>query len=74
MINNMPLRKAIRTARNRTEAYHQLQNLIRKMYYGVYNARRIVDHKISTQAVRLVTNTAVAYNAKVVAKNTLKDF
>ena len=65
MINNMPLRKAIRTARNRTEAYHQLQNLIRKMYYGVYNGRRIVDHKISTQAVRLVTNTAVAYNATI---------
>ena len=65
MINNMPLRKAIRTARNRTEAYHQLQNLIRKMYYGVYNGRRIVNHKISTQAVRLVTNTAVAYNATI---------
>ena len=41
MINNMPLRKAIRTARNRTEAYHQLQNLIRKMYYGVYNGLRL---------------------------------
>lgn len=65
MINNTPLRKAIRNARNRTEAYHQLQNLIRKMYYGVYNGRRIVDHKISTQAVRLLTNTVVAYNATI---------
>jgi TnpA family transposase len=65
LINNMPLRKAIITARNRTEAYHQLQNLIRKMHYGVYNGRRIVNHKISTQAVRLVTNTAVAYNATI---------
>ncbi|HHI9907284.1 TPA: Tn3 family transposase, partial [Legionella pneumophila] len=30
LIDNVALRKAIRTARNRTEAYHQLQGLIRK--------------------------------------------
>lgn len=63
MLENMPLRKAIKTARNRTEAYHQLQNLIRKMYYGVYKGKRIVDHKISTQAVRLLTNLIIGYNA-----------
>jgi TnpA family transposase len=63
MIENMPLRKAIRTARNRTEAYHQLQNLIRKMYYGVYKGKRIVDHRISTQAVRLLSNLIIGYNA-----------
>ena len=59
----MPLRKAIKTARNRTESYHQLQNFIRNMYYGVFKGKRIVDHKVSTQAVRLVTNLIVAYNA-----------
>ena len=59
----MPLRKAIRTARNRTEAYHQLQNFIRKLYYGVFKGKRIVDHRITTQAVRLVTNLIVTYNA-----------
>ena len=63
MIESMPLRKAIKTARNRTESYHQLQDLIRKIYYGIYKGKRIVDHKISTQAVRLVTNMIVAYNA-----------
>ena len=32
LIDNMPLRKAIRTARNRTESYHQLQSFIKKIY------------------------------------------
>jgi hypothetical protein len=36
----MALRKAIRTARNRTEAYHQLQGLIRKIYRGVFSKER----------------------------------
>lgn len=36
LIDNMALRKAIRAARNRTEAYHQLQGLIRKIYSGVF--------------------------------------
>ena len=61
----MPLRKAIRTDINHTEAYHQLQNIIRKMYYGVYSGRCIVNHKVSKQVVRLVTNTVVAYNATI---------
>lgn len=68
MIENMSLRKAIKTARNRTESYHQLQNFIRKMYYGVFKGKRIVDHRASTQAVRLVTNLIVAYNAIILNK------
>jgi len=63
MIDNMELRKAIRTARNRTEAYHQLQQLIRNMYHGIFKGKRIINHKVSTQAVRLVSNVVVAYNA-----------
>ena len=35
------------------------------MYYGVYSGRRIVNHKISTQAVRLVINTTVIYNETI---------
>ena len=35
------------------------------MYYGVYSGRRIVNHKVSTQAVRLVTNTVAAYNSTI---------
>lgn len=68
MIENMPLRKAIKTARNRTESYHQLQNFIRKMYYGVFKGKRIVDHRVSSEAVRLVTNLIVAYNAIILNK------
>ena len=62
MIDNMELRKAIRTARNRTEAYHQLQKLIRNMYHGIFKGKRIINHKVSTQTVRLVSNVVVAYN------------
>ncbi len=65
MIESLPLRKAMKTARNRTESYHQLQNVIRKMYYGIYKGKRIVDHRICTQAVRLVTNMIVACNAMI---------
>lgn len=72
LINDMSLRKAIRTARNRTEAYHQLQNLIRKIYYGIYKGKKIVDHKVSTQAVRLVTNVVIIYNATILNELYLK--
>ena len=35
LIDDMQLRKTIRSARNRTEAYHQPQRNIRKTYHGV---------------------------------------
>ena len=38
------------------------------MYYGVFKGKRIVDHRASTQAVRLVTNLIVAYNAIILNK------
>lgn len=63
LIDNMGLRKAIRTARNRTEAYHQLQGLIRKIYRGVFKGRKIVNNQISAHAVRLIANAIIAYNA-----------
>ena len=66
-INNMLLFKAIRIPRNLIEEYHKLQNIIRKTYYVVHSGIYIVNHKISTQAVRLITNTVVAYNATILS-------
>ncbi len=63
LIDNMALRKAIRTARNRTEAYHQLQGLIRKVYRGVFKGKKIENNQISAHAVRLVANSIIAYNS-----------
>ena len=65
LIDDMNLRKAIRTARNRTEAYHQLQSLIRKVYNSVFNGRKISDNRIGAHAARLVANCIVAYNALI---------
>lgn len=62
LIDSMALRKAIRTARNRTEAYHQLQGLIRKIYSGVFKGRKMVTNQVSAHAVRLVVNCIIAYN------------
>lgn len=76
LINNMNLRKAIRTARNRTEAYHQLQGLIRKIYYGIFKGRRVVDNRVSAHAARLVANCIIAYNStilNIVYEKMLKD-
>lgn len=63
LIDNMALRKAIRTARNRTEAYHQLQGLIRKIYHGVFKGKKIINNRVSSHAVRLVANCIIAYNS-----------
>lgn len=65
LIDNMALRKAIRTARNRTEAYHQLQGLIRKIYSGVFKGKKIVNNRISAHAVRLVANNIIAHNSVI---------
>lgn len=63
LIDSMPLRQAIRTARNRTEAYHQLQGLIRKVYSGVFKGKKITTNRISAHAVRLVANCIIAFNS-----------
>ncbi|NJK53119.1 MAG: transposase [Leptolyngbyaceae cyanobacterium SU_3_3] len=65
LIDDMSLRKAIRTARNRTEAYHQLQSLIRKIYNSVFKGRKISDNRVSAHAARLVANCVIAYNALI---------
>ncbi|MEA9445922.1 Tn3 family transposase (plasmid) [Candidatus Fukatsuia symbiotica] len=69
LIDNMTLRKAIRTARNRTEAYQQLQGLIRKIYHGVFKGKKRITNQVSAHAVRLVANSVIAYNAIIL--NTL---
>lgn len=63
MINDLELRKAIKTARNRTEAYHQLQGKIRKVYHGIFKGKKIIDNSISSHAIRLLANCIIAYNS-----------
>lgn len=63
LIHYMNLRKVLKTARNRTESYHSLQGLIRKVYNGVFKGRKISNNRISAHATRLVANCIVAYNA-----------
>ena len=65
LIDDMQLRKAIRSARNRTEAYHQLQGNIRKIYRGVFKGKRILDNRVSAHAARLIANCIIAYNSVV---------
>ncbi len=65
LIDNMQLRQAIRAARNRTEAYHQLQKLIRKIYSGIFKGKKIVDNRVSAHAARLVANCIIAYNSTI---------
>jgi len=63
LIHYMNLRKVLKTARNRTESYHSLQGLIRKVYNGVFKGKKISNNRISAHATRLVANCIVAYNA-----------
>jgi len=65
LIDDMQLRKAIRRARNRTEAYHQLQGSIRRTYRGVFHGKRIVENRVSAHAARLVANCIIGYNCMI---------
>jgi TnpA family transposase len=65
MIEDIELRKAVKTARNRTESYHQLQKIIRNMYQGVYRSGKASNNAVCTQSVCLVSNMIVAYNATI---------
>jgi TnpA family transposase len=56
LIDGIQFRKAIRTARNRTEAYHQLQRFIRKVYNEIFKGRKIIDNRVSAYAARLIAN------------------
>ena len=65
ILENLKLRQTIKSARNRTESYHYLQGTIRQIYYGVFNAKRIVDNNVSAHAVRLLVNKIISYNATI---------
>lgn len=76
LIDNMQLRKVIRTARNRTESYHQLQRMIRKIYHGIFKGQKVVDNRVSAHATRLIANCIIAYNSIIlnaVYEKMLKD-
>jgi hypothetical protein len=63
LINDESLRQKIKRARNRTEAYHQLQRTIRKVHSGVFSGKRIMENELYNHASRLVANCIIAYNA-----------
>lgn len=72
LIDDESLRHKIRRARNRTEAYHQLQRMIRKVHSGVFHGKKVVDNGIYNQASRLVANCSIAYNA-ILLSNVYED-
>ncbi len=65
LIDDMALRKSIRIARNRTESYHQMQSMIRKVYNGIFKGKRITNNQISAHSARLVANCIIAYNSTI---------
>jgi len=65
LIDDIKLRRAIKSARNRTERYHHLQGTIRQIYYGIFKGKRTVDNNVSAHAVRLLANKIISYNATI---------
>ncbi|MCD6027375.1 MAG: Transposase Tn3 family protein [Solimicrobium sp.] len=63
LIDIMALLKAIRTVRNLTEACHELQGFLRKIYRGVFEGKKIENNQISVHTLRLVANSTIAYHA-----------
>ena len=63
LIDDISFRKALRTARNRTESYHQLQSMIRKIYRGIFKGKTITDNRVSAHAARLLANCIIGYNS-----------
>lgn len=62
LINDERKRKVIKTARNRTESYHQFHHMIRKVFHGAFKGRTIISNATSIQASRLISNCVIAYN------------
>lgn len=65
LIDNKELRRNIKTARNRTESFHQLQSKIRKVHGGKFSGRTILENEIWNQSARLVANMSIAYNSLI---------
>jgi len=68
LIDDESKRKVIKTARNRTESYHQFHRMIRKIFHGAFKGRKIISNATSVQASRLVSNCVIAYNAMILDK------
>lgn len=68
LINDEGKRKIIKTARNRTESYHQFHRMIRKVFHGAFKGRKIISNATSIQASRLVSNCVIAYNTMILDK------
>jgi TnpA family transposase len=68
LINDTKLRKSLKIARNRTESYHQLQGLFRRVYGGAFRGQKIVDNLLCSEASRLIANIIITYNAIILNK------
>lgn len=65
LIDDIKLRQAIKSARNKTESYHYLQGKIRQIYYGIFKSKKIVDNNFSAHTVRLLANKIISYNTAI---------
>ena len=72
LINDESLRQKLRRARNRTESYHQLQRIIRKVHDGLFRGNKTIDNCVYIQASRLIANCVIAYNAILLSNVYLK--
>lgn len=61
-INNPKLRKNIRKALNRIEAYHQLRRAVAKVHGGKFRGTTTLENEIWNQCARLVANCIILYN------------
>ena len=68
LINDHKLRRDLKTARNRTESYHQLQSYIRKVHGGKFRGKSTLENAIWNQSARLIANSIVAYNGIILSK------
>lgn len=67
LINDQTFRQKLRRARNRTEAYHQMQRMIRKVHTGLLTGKSLVENTICMEASRLIANCSIAYNAMLLS-------
>lgn len=67
LIDDATLRSHLKTARNRTESYHQLQSRIRRVHGGKFRGRTIAENEIWNQAARLIANCIIAYNGIILS-------
>ena len=61
-IDDVELRRNVRTALNRTEAYHQLIRAIENIGRGAFRGKSDIEILIWNECTRLVANAVIYYN------------